>query len=222
MGAGDTAQWVRSAGGGAGVSNVINRVTGGQVSQIAGTLDSTGLPNANFYFINPAGIVFSTGARVNVPSAAYFSTAGELRFADATKFAIATPGGSTLSIAAPQSFGFVGGQGAISINGVAQDFAPPSAALSFAASDVQVANAHLLQRGLDLTAVGPGAAQVSLLDPTATPTSGRTVTHRHQPTHRGTPSGAQRPGRCGSPAAPSRSTPPCWCRARPTPPRAAI
>ncbi|MGZ6037867.1 MAG: beta strand repeat-containing protein [Phenylobacterium sp.] len=176
LAAGDTAQWTRAAGGGASISNVINRVTGGQVSQIAGTLDSSGLPNANFYFINPAGIVFSAGAHVNVPAAAYFSTAGELRFADATKFAIATPGGSTLSIASPQSFGFVGGQGAISIRGVAQDFAPPSAALSFAASDVQVANAHLLQRGLDLTAVGPGAAQVSLSDPTTTPTPAGTVT----------------------------------------------
>ncbi|HLZ77445.1 filamentous hemagglutinin N-terminal domain-containing protein [Phenylobacterium sp.] len=176
LAAGDTAQWVRSAGGGAGVSNVINRVTGGQVSQIAGTLDSSQLPNANFYFINPAGVVFSASAHVNVPAAAYFSTAGELRFADATKFAIATPGGSTLSIAAPQSFGFVGGQGAISINGVAQDFAPPPAALSFAASDIQVANAHLLQRGLDLTAVGLGAAQVSLLDPTTTPSSAGAVT----------------------------------------------
>ncbi len=139
LAAGDTAQWVRSAGGGASISNVINRVTGGQVSQIAGTLDSTALPNASFYFINPAGIVFSASAHVNVPAAAYFSTANELRFADATKFAIATPAGSTLSIAPPQSFGFVGGQGAISVNGVGQDFAPASAALSFAASDIQVA-----------------------------------------------------------------------------------
>ena len=175
LAAGETAQWVRSAGG-AGVSNVINRVTGGQVSQIAGTLDSTQLPNANFYFINPAGIVFSASAHVNVPSAAYFSTASELRFADAAKFAISTPAGSTLSIAAPQSFGFVGGQGAISVSGVGQDFAPASVALSFAASDIQVANAHLLQRGLDLTAIGPGAAQVSLADPSTAPTTAGTLT----------------------------------------------
>jgi filamentous hemagglutinin family protein len=176
LAAGDTAQWARAAGGGAAISNVINRVTGGQVSQIAGTLDSTALPNANFYFINPAGIVFSASAHVNVPAAAYFSTAGELRFADATKFAIATPAGSTLSIAAPQSFGFVGGQGAISLNGVAMDLAPPAAALSFAASDVQANNAHLLVRGLDLTAVGSGAAQVNLADPTTVTPGAGTVT----------------------------------------------
>ena len=110
VGTGDIARWVRAAGGTAGVSNVINRVTGGQVSQIAGALDSTAFPNASFFFINPAGIVFGPGAQVNVPAAAYFSTAGELRFAGGARFAVATSNGSTLSVAAPESFGFVGGR----------------------------------------------------------------------------------------------------------------
>ncbi len=164
--AGDVAQWVR-AGGGAGVNNVINRVTGGEVSQIAGTLDSTTLPNANFYFINPAGVVFGAGARVNVPAAAWFSTADELRFADGQRFSMATPGGSTLSVAAPGSFGFVGGQGAIRVTGAAAGFAPTSAALSFVGSDVAVANSQIILRGLDLVAVGDGQATVLLADPLA-------------------------------------------------------
>ena len=61
LGAGDTASWTRTGGGAAAVRNVINRVTGGQTSQISGTIDSTGLPNASFFFINPAGIVFGVG-----------------------------------------------------------------------------------------------------------------------------------------------------------------
>ena len=54
----DTAQWVHTTGNPLTVANVINRVTGGTPSQLFGTLDSTAIPNADFYFINPAGIVF--------------------------------------------------------------------------------------------------------------------------------------------------------------------
>ena len=122
LGQGDTAAWTRAAGA-VQVRNVISRVTGGQISQIGGTLDSTGLPNASFIFVNPAGVLFTAGARVNVPGAAWFSTAGEVRFADSSRFEVATPTGSTLSMAAPQSFGFVGGQGAIEIRDVGADFA---------------------------------------------------------------------------------------------------
>ena len=91
LGAGDTARWTLGSGDPNAVTAVVNRVTGGQASQIQGTLDSTALPNASFFFLNPAGIVFGAGARLNVPSAAYFSTAGELRFADGKAFAMATP-----------------------------------------------------------------------------------------------------------------------------------
>jgi filamentous hemagglutinin family protein len=168
LGAGDTAMWVRSGGGAAGITNVINRVTGGQVSQIAGTLDSTAFPNAGFFFINPAGIVFGAGAQVNVPAAAYFSTAGELRFAGGGRFAVATPNGSTLSVAAPESFGFVGGQGAIAVNGVGPGFAPAHATLSLIASDITLDGAQIALGGLDLAAVGTGQGVVALADPLAT------------------------------------------------------
>ena len=152
LGAGDTARWVRGAGDGGSVSNVISRVTGGQVSQISGTLDSTALPNASFYFINPAGIVFGAGARVNVPAAAYFSTASELRFANGERFAVSAPNGSTLSMAAPQSFGFVGGD--IALTGVRESFSPTTASLSFVAGNIDVTGASFVLKSLDLSATG--------------------------------------------------------------------
>lgn len=171
LGQGDTAQWTRATGA-ASVRNVINRVTGGQASRIAGTLDSTALPNASFFFINPAGVVFTEGARVNVPAAAYFSTAGELRFADGGRFAVAAPNGSTLSMAAPESFGFVGGQGDIGVSGAAVDFASTSTKLSFVAGDVSVTGSRFAVRGLDLIAAGDGVLAVDLADPLAAPTGG--------------------------------------------------
>jgi len=179
LAAGNTASWVRSAGDGGSIANVVNRVTGGTASTIAGTIDSTALPNASFYFINPAGIVFGAGAQVNVPSAAHFSTAAELRFADGTRFSVAAPDGSTLSVAAPEAWGFVGGQGAIDITGVGPDaqgvgpaFAAPETTLSFTAGALLVEDSEILTRGLDLIAVGEGPSAVRILNPLATPGGG--------------------------------------------------
>lgn len=173
VGAGDTARWVRGAGDGATVLNVINRVTGGQASNIAGVLDSTALPNASFFFINPAGIVFGAGAKVNVPAGAYFSTAQELRFADGTRFAMTTPGGSSLSVAAPESFGFVGGQGDIAVSGAQINVG--DAKLSFAAANISVQGGQLFGGALDLTAAGAGPATVALAAPPAAASGALTV-----------------------------------------------
>lgn len=166
LGAGDTAAWVRAGGDAGQIRNVVSRVTGGQASTIAGVIDSTALPNAAFYFVNPAGIVFGAGARVNVPSAAHFSTASDLRFADGARFAIAAPDGSTLSVAAPEAWGFVGGQGDITVTGAADNFAPTTR-LSFAASNIAISNSTLFAGGLDLVAVGGGTNSVAFANPLA-------------------------------------------------------
>ncbi|MDZ4370136.1 MAG: filamentous hemagglutinin N-terminal domain-containing protein [Phenylobacterium sp.] len=163
LGVGATARWTAADPGG--VAHVINRVTGGETSRIDGTLDSTALPNAAFYFVNPAGIVFGAGAAVNVPGAAHFSTASHLAFADGGRFTVAAPDGSTLSVAAPEAWGFLGGQGDITVTGVGAEFAPVTSTLAFSASDITVSNATFGARGLDMTAVGDLATNVSLANP---------------------------------------------------------
>lgn len=170
--AGDTVRWTRAAGDGASVRNVVNRVTGGTASRIDGTLDSTALPNAAFFFINPAGVVFGASAKVNVPAAAYFSTAASLKFSDGVVFAAGATGGSTLSVAAPESFGFVGGQGAIAFQGSTLSFGADASSASFSASDISMTGGSLLARGLDMAAVGSGAATLKLADPLASPLQG--------------------------------------------------
>ncbi|MFZ2727625.1 MAG: filamentous hemagglutinin N-terminal domain-containing protein [Methylococcaceae bacterium] len=77
--------------GGNHLKNVISRVTGGEVSRINGTLISS-IKNANFYFINPAGIFFGGGAKIDVPATFHVSTVNYneeqgngLMFPDATK-----------------------------------------------------------------------------------------------------------------------------------------
>ena len=91
-----------------GLSNVVGRVTGGEASSIDGLLRST-VPGADLWLLNPAGILFGPGARLDVPGSFHASTTGELRFADGAVFSALDPAGSVLSVAAPESFGFLGG-----------------------------------------------------------------------------------------------------------------
>lgn len=67
------------------IGNVITRVTGGIPSQIDGTLRST-MPTADFYFINPAGVLFGADARLDLPGAVFISTADTLSLQDGGSF----------------------------------------------------------------------------------------------------------------------------------------
>lgn len=164
---GDMALWTRAANDGASIAHIVNRVTGGTVSSIDGTLATQDMPNANFWFINPAGIVFGANAAVAVPNAAHFSTAGALRFADGGTFAVTTPGGSVLSVAAPAAFGFLGGQGNISITGAQPAFVGADTHLGLSAANVAVTGSRFTAGSFDFAAVGMGIGNVSVVDPAA-------------------------------------------------------
>ena len=91
------------------LDNVISRVTGGSASAINGALAVTPEGHANFYLVNPAGVLFGAGASINVPGDFHVSTADEIRFKDGGNYSAAQPATSTLSAAAPAAFGFTGG-----------------------------------------------------------------------------------------------------------------
>ena len=55
-------------------NNVLSRVTGANLSNINGLLEST-IPGADFFFINPNGIIFGPNATLNVPASFNASTA---------------------------------------------------------------------------------------------------------------------------------------------------
>jgi filamentous hemagglutinin family protein len=102
------------------IKNVISRVTGGNISTLDGLLTSE-VGNANFYFINPAGVTFGQNAEINVPAAFHVSTANTLWFADGNQFNAIDTTASTFSVAEPASFGFLGtssnNNGLIQVNG---------------------------------------------------------------------------------------------------------
>ncbi len=55
------------------ISNIISRVTGGTESFIDGTIQSA-ITDANFFFLNPAGIMFGPNASLDVSGSFHVST----------------------------------------------------------------------------------------------------------------------------------------------------
>ncbi|EDX72201.1 haemagglutination activity domain protein [Coleofasciculus chthonoplastes PCC 7420] len=61
------------------IQNILGRVTGGDPSIINGLIQVTG-GNSNLFLINPAGIIFGTDARLNVPASFTATTATGIGF----------------------------------------------------------------------------------------------------------------------------------------------
>jgi filamentous hemagglutinin family protein len=139
----------------ASVNNIIGRVTGGQVSQIDGTLRST-IPGANLYLLNPAGVLFGENARLDVPGSVHVSTAETLRLSDGGQFDARTPANSVLTVASVEAFGFLGNAPApITINGSFLQV-PERQTLSLIGGDLTVNNGTLYAPvgRLNIAAVG--------------------------------------------------------------------
>jgi filamentous hemagglutinin family protein len=101
-------------------SNILGRVTGGNISNIFGTIQTTNFGNANLFLMNPAGFLFGPNATLNVGGMVAFTTADYLRLADGALFnAIPNAAADALLSAAPvAAFGFLGSNpGAITVQG---------------------------------------------------------------------------------------------------------
>lgn len=85
-----------------GVTNIFTRVTGGNPSNINGTLGVLG--NANLLFINPNGIIFGEAAKLDLNASFLGATASSIKFADGSEFSMDnTP---LLSVSVPVGLGF--------------------------------------------------------------------------------------------------------------------
>ncbi len=142
------------------VRNVMSRVTGGRASHINGTIRST-MPQADMYFLNPAGVMFGPEAKLDVQGSFHASTADTLRLADGGEFNALQPEMSTLSIAPPVSFGFLSNAPApVEVAG-SELVVPERETLSLAGGGVQISDAIVTNDfgRIDLASVS-GAGEV--------------------------------------------------------------
>jgi filamentous hemagglutinin family protein len=164
VGSGDAAVFTTTSS----FNNVISRVSGAAPSSIQGLLALAPAAGSkpNFFFINPNGITFGAGAQVDVPAALHVSTANNLRFADGTTFKAGAGSDSTLTIAPPASFGFLGATRApIVIDSGTSLVTIPGESLSVVGGDVLLDHTLLVNQGggdVRVTAVGADAVEIGL------------------------------------------------------------
>lgn len=87
------------------VSNVITRVTGNALSTIDGYLE-VAIPGADFYFINPLGVVFGPDARINTQGAFHVTTADYIQLGEKGRFPAELHQDTILTVDPPSRFGF--------------------------------------------------------------------------------------------------------------------
>src|SRR5215831_18674942 len=121
-------------------SNILGRVTGGNISNIFGTIQTTGFGNANLFMMNPAGFLFGPNAAVNVGGMVSFTSADYLRLGDGKLFnAAPNPNADALLSAAPvAAFGFLGSNpGAITVQG-SQFSVTPGTGISLVGGNITI------------------------------------------------------------------------------------
>src|SRR5215472_10693382 len=121
-------------------SNILGRVTGGNLSNIFGTIQTTGFGSANLFLMNPAGFLFGPNATINVGGMVSFTSADYLRLGDGKLFnAAANPNADAFLSAAPvAAFGFLGSNpGAITVQG-SQFSVTPGQSISLVGGNITI------------------------------------------------------------------------------------
>ncbi|MGK7898629.1 MAG: filamentous hemagglutinin N-terminal domain-containing protein [Xenococcus sp. (in: cyanobacteria)] len=97
------------------IVNIFSRVTGGNISNIDGVLLANG--TANLFLINPAGIIFGEGARLDIGGSFYGSTADSISFRDGEFSAQDLNNPPLITINAPIGLNFRDNPGEVQVQG---------------------------------------------------------------------------------------------------------
>ena len=78
------------------IQNILARVTGGNPSEILGTLGTIGGTEPNLFLINPNGIIFGEGSKLDVGGSFVATTANAVGLGDTGRFSASEPDSSNL------------------------------------------------------------------------------------------------------------------------------
>lgn len=151
VGSGDIANFqnMRVNGAFPSIENILSRVTGGEPSQIYGTLRTTDFGNANLFLLNPNGIIFGPTASLDIGAASqgprgsgsfYATTADYLKMSDgssASRFYANETQTSILTSYPIFSFGFLSQTAGIVVEG-SQLSVPDGQTLALIAGEVKI------------------------------------------------------------------------------------
>lgn len=88
------------------IANILVRVTGGDRSEIKGTLATSGSSQPNFFLMNPNGILFGPRARLDIKGSFVATTANAIQFSDGNFFSASVPNNVELLTVNPSAFLF--------------------------------------------------------------------------------------------------------------------
>ena len=120
------------------IDNIFSRVTGGNISNINGLIRAN---DVNLFLINPAGIIFGAGARLDIGGSFYGSSADSIIFPDGEFIATDAEAQPILTINAPIGLGFRDNPGEIVNKSAANDLGlqvSPGETLALIGGDVKL------------------------------------------------------------------------------------
>ncbi|NEO83034.1 MAG: filamentous hemagglutinin N-terminal domain-containing protein [Spirulina sp. SIO3F2] len=132
-----------------GITAIINRVTGGNISNMNGLLQVLGGADPDFFLINPNGIVFGPNAQLDLNGSFIGSTANSIVFPEGLEFAASdTTAAPLLTINRPVGLQMGSDPGSIAVNDVGHDLTrqlfQPTVRSMLTTSPLQVATGQTL------------------------------------------------------------------------------
>lgn len=144
-----------------GITNVLARVTGGKSSLIEGRVSSS-IGGADFWFINPAGIVVGKRAVLDFSGAIHLSTANHIESSEGGQFSATSPADIGSLQFTPSAFGFVGSSSAtLSLDDADLELADGQKLL-LAGSEVNIVKSDIEAPDGVIAVVGAGSGSISI------------------------------------------------------------